>query len=98
MLICSTLVNEFSFTETRAAEFTAKIVNKSDRIVRKWRADLISNNGAFPESKQGHYQHSGVLWANEELCMQSASVWWLANSYCCCYSHIMCVQIPCFYC
>ena len=41
MLFCSTLVNEFSFTKTRAAEFAVKIVNKSDRTVRQWRTDLI---------------------------------------------------------
>jgi len=55
MLLCLTLANELSFTETRAAELTAKIVHKSDRTVRQWRTDLIANNGVFPESKQGLY-------------------------------------------
>ena len=53
MLLCSTLVNELSFTETRAVEFAARIIHKSDRSVRQWCTDLISNNGTFPESKQG---------------------------------------------
>ena len=79
MPFCSTLVNEFSFTETRAAEFAAKIVNKSDRTVRQWRTDLISNNGTFPESKQGRYQRSGVMCANEELC-EKAMEYVRANS------------------
>ena len=37
MLLCSTLVNELSFTETRAAEFAARIIHKSDRSVSQWR-------------------------------------------------------------
>ena len=52
----------FSFTETLAAEYTAKMVYKSDRIVRKWRSDLVSNNGVLPGS-----QRTGVLWSNEDL-------------------------------
>ena len=28
---------------------------------------LIQNGGDFPESKQGKYRRSGVLWSNEEL-------------------------------
>ena len=51
MLMCSALVSELSFTETRAAEFAVKIIHKSDRSVRQWHADLISNNSTFPESK-----------------------------------------------
>ena len=40
---------------------------------------LGSNNGTFPESNQGRYQHSGVLWANEELC-EKAMEYVRANS------------------
>jgi hypothetical protein len=54
MLSCPTLVNELSFTETRSAEFAEKIV--ADKTVRQWRTDLITNNGTFPENKQGRYQ------------------------------------------
>jgi capsule polysaccharide export protein KpsE/RkpR len=72
MPLCSTLVNELAFTETKAAEFAAKIVHKADRTIRQWRTDLISNNGTFPESKQGRYQRSGVLRVNEELCEKAA--------------------------
>ena len=28
---------------------------------------MVSNNEVIPESKQGRYQRSGVLWNNEEL-------------------------------
>ena len=67
MLLCFTLVTEDAFTETTAAQTAAKIIGKSDRTVLQWRSDLISNEGTFPQSLQGHYQRSGVLWCNEEL-------------------------------
>ena len=57
----------FSFTETKAAEYTAAMVKKSERTVRRWRSGLIDNNGILPKSQQGRYQRSGVLWQNEEL-------------------------------
>ena len=28
---------------------------------------FISNEGSFPDSEQGKYQRSGVLWQNEDL-------------------------------
>ena len=40
---------------------------KSDRSVRRWRSEVIDNDGVLPESQQGRYQRSGVLWQNEEL-------------------------------
>ena len=43
------------------------MIGKSDRTVRQWRYDLIENDGVLPETKQGRYQRSGVLWNNEEL-------------------------------
>lgn len=79
MLLYLTLVNELSFTETRAAELTAKIVHKSDRTVRQWRTDLIANNGVYSESKQGRYQCTGVLWASAEL-SKTAGEYVRANS------------------
>ena len=36
MLLCYVFVKEFSFTETRAAEASARIVSKSDKTVRRW--------------------------------------------------------------
>lgn len=67
MLLCFVLVNELSFTETRAAQLTAKVINKNEKTVRCWRTDLITNKGSFSESRQGRYLMTGVLWANEEL-------------------------------
>lgn len=61
MLLCFSFMKEFAFTESRAAETTAKIINKADKTSRHWRTDLITNDGNFSESKQGKYQRSGVL-------------------------------------
>ena len=72
MLLCFIFVNEFSFTETRAAETAGKIINKNDKTIRRWRTDLIANNGTFSDSKQGRYQRSGVLWADEEMSKQAS--------------------------
>ena len=57
----------FSFTETKAAECAASMVKKSDQTVRRWRSASINNDGVLPESEQGRYQRSGVLWQNKEL-------------------------------
>ena len=79
MTLCFVLVKELSFTETRAAEFAARVIDKNDKTVRRWRTDLVSNGGSFTESSQGRYQRTGVLWANEEL-TQKASEYVRANA------------------
>ena len=66
------LVHMFSFTETNAAEYSAAMVQKSERIVRRWRSAVIQNDGVLPESQQGRYQRSGVLWNNEEFNQKAA--------------------------
>ena len=67
MLLCFVLVKELSFTETRAAELTAKVLNENNETVRHWRTDLVANGGSISENKQGRYQRTRVLWANEDL-------------------------------
>ena len=67
MFLCYHLVSNFSFTETKAAEFAATMLKKSDRTVRRWRSGLIENDGNMPESEHGRHQRSGVMWKNEEL-------------------------------
>ena len=67
MLLCCVFVKELSFTETNAAKLTATVINKNEKTVHCWRTDLIKNGGEFSKNKQGHYQRTGVLWANEEL-------------------------------
>ena len=60
-------MHAFSFIETKAAEYAASTMKKSDRTVRRWRSALIDNDRVLPESEQGRYQRSSVLWQNEEL-------------------------------
>ena len=67
MFLCYHLVSMFSFTETKAAEYAAQMLNKSDRTVRRWRSSLIENDGVFPESKHVKHQRTSVLWKDEDL-------------------------------
>ena len=53
--------------ETEAAELAGQMIGKSDRTVREWRSKFFESCGELPESKQGHYQRTGVLWKNESL-------------------------------
>ena len=67
LFLCYNLMSHFELNNTRAAEIAAEMVDKSDRTVRQWRTDLIANDGVLPETKQGKYHRTGVLWYNEEL-------------------------------
>ena len=51
---------------TKAAEYTGIMLGKYDRTVRLWKADF-RDNGSIPDSKQGRYQRSGILWPSEDL-------------------------------
>ena len=53
--------------ETEAAELTGMMIGKSDKTIREWRTNFLQSGGEVPESKQGHYQRTGVLWRNENL-------------------------------
>ncbi len=66
IFLCYQLVDMFSFTETKAAEYAAQMINRSDRTVRRWSTSLIENNGEFPEAQHGKYQRSCV-WNDEDL-------------------------------
>ena len=76
MFLCFHLVTLFSFTETKAAEYAATMLKKSDRTVRRWRSALIDNNGDTPECEHGKHQRSGVLWKNEELSKKATEYIW----------------------
>ena len=52
---------------TDASKLIAEVSVKCERTVREWRATFIANRGSFPDTLQGRYQRSGVLWQNEEL-------------------------------
>ena len=66
LFLCYHFVHAFCFIETKAAEYAASMIKKSDRTARRWRSELI-DDVVLPESEQGRYQRSGVLWQNEEL-------------------------------
>jgi hypothetical protein len=61
------LVTTLHFPLTRASQLIAELIGKSDHTVRDWRATFLANLGSFPETLQGRYQRTGVLWQNEEL-------------------------------
>ena len=63
--LCYHFVHAFSLIETKAAEYAASMMKKSDRTARRWRSTLI-DDGILPELEQWRYQRSGVLWQNEE--------------------------------
>ena len=67
MFLSYQLVDVFSFTKTNAAQHAAAMVQNNDQTVCQWRSGVIENNGVLPQSQQGRYQRSGVLWNNEEL-------------------------------
>ena len=64
-LLCYHFVHAFSLIETKAAEYAASMMKKSDRTARRWRSTLI-DDGVLSELEQWRYQRSGVLWQNEE--------------------------------
>ena len=53
--------------ETQAAEMAGLMVGKSDRAIREWKSYFFENDGSIPESKQGKYERSGIIWGNEQL-------------------------------
>ena len=50
VLLCFVLVKELSFTETKAAELSAKVINKNEKTIRRWPSDLVANGGSFSET------------------------------------------------
>ena len=48
------------------------MVKMSDRTVQWRRSFLVENDGVIPESQQGCYQWSGILWKNKELSKKAA--------------------------
>ena len=66
LFLCFQMSKHFELGETKAAELAGIMISKSDKAVREWRAHFYTN-GEIPESKQGRYQRSGILWTNEDL-------------------------------
>lgn len=55
-----------NFTSTKACEYAAIMMGRSERTIRQWRSDFL-DNAEILENKQGRYQRSGLLWSSEEL-------------------------------
>ena len=53
--------------ETEAAELAGMMVGRSERTIHDWESRFVANGFILPDSKQGQYQRSGVLWKDEEL-------------------------------
>ena len=53
--------------ETEAAELAGSMVNRSERTIHDWQSKFVANDFVLPDSKQGQYQRSGVLWKDQEL-------------------------------
>ncbi len=60
-------MKNFEMQATESAKLTARLLERSDRSVRKWRSAVIKSKGSLPKSKQGTFQRNGVLSKNEEL-------------------------------
>ena len=61
------LASHLNLGETKAAELASAMINKSDKTIREWRTHFFQNEGEIPESTQGKYQRSGIVWSREDL-------------------------------
>ena len=60
------LSNLLQKKETEVGEIAGIMISKSDRTIWEWKAKFFET-GEIPESKQGHYRRTGVLWSNKDL-------------------------------
>ena len=65
--LCFQLTRHFGLAETKAAELAGMMVANCDKMVREWKKVFFENNGVIPESEQGRYQRSGIVWSNDKL-------------------------------
>ena len=61
------LAKHLNIGNTKAAELASVMMNKSDETICEWRAHFFANEGEIPESSQGTYQRSGIIWSREDL-------------------------------
>lgn len=73
------LSKHFDCGTTKAAELAGLMVGWSDRAVREWKSQFFENSGCIPESEQGKYERSGVVWRNEHL-NKKAAIYIRSNS------------------
>lgn len=62
LFLCYQLEN-LRFTATNAAEYVSVMLGKSDCTIRQWKTDFFD----IPDSQQGRYQRTGILWSSEDL-------------------------------
>ena len=55
------------YSKGDCAKMISELLGYSDRTIREWRTGFIENDFSFPDSAQGSYQRSDVLWQHEEL-------------------------------
>ena len=67
LLLHALLVHRLHFHLSDAAKLIGEMMFFSGRTVREWQSLFVHNEGSFPDSEQGHYLRTGVLWQNEEL-------------------------------
>ena len=48
------------------------MIGKSDRTIQEWKRRFFESGGKLPESKQGQYERTGVLWSNKSFNKKAA--------------------------
>ena len=56
MLLYDNYVDRFKLLKTAAATEVSPLLGMSERTVRKWRKDFVSNGGEFSKYRRGKYQ------------------------------------------
>ena len=68
LLLYARLPTVFGVQKTDTAVVVGKVLDKSERTIRRWVDDFVSNGGEFSDSRQGHYIRINTLMTNEDLC------------------------------
>ena len=68
LLLYSNLSTKFGLQKTDTAATVAEFLHKSERTIRRWIDDFVTNGGHFSDTQQGHYIRNNTLMSNEELC------------------------------
>ena len=68
LLLYTNLSKEFGLQKTNSASVVASFLHKSERTIRRWIDNFVSNDGEFSDTQQGHYVRDKTLMSNEEQC------------------------------
>ena len=66
LLVCFQLKKQLDLGDTKAIEFAVMMIGRSDKTVCRFRSQFFENDSEIPQSKQGKYQRSGILWVRKE--------------------------------